>query len=275
MERTVDFNFDFNSRMVRALRDRPLYRFLSENPNATQQQRDEYMRDSFRRYQSMRRMSHTPAQDSDNDVSAIFPVTRVSDSSEADIEEQVRDFRRQFGDAERVHQQRRRQRFRTENFDRELEWNLETLFWEERQETVSSSSPSPYSSSDESEELEGAVGYNTEARPGSDWDDLQPIRGEVRERSILGQCLVDGQFEVQRLLLLATIQIKVENRNFNSEEAWQALCSWLINEGVAERREDADSVWWYAFRGQEFGQVFDSSLSEIRLMWREAHDRRD
>ena len=274
MERTVNFNFDFNSRMARALRDRPLYRFILENPSATQQQRDEYMRDAYRQYHSMRRMSHAPVQDSDNNVDALFPVTRASDSSETDIEEQVREFRRQFGDAERVHRQRRRQRFRADNFERELEWNLETLFWEE-QATVSLASSSYYSSSDDSEELEGAVGYDTGARPENDWGELQPNRSEFRERSILGQCLVDAQFEVQRLLLLAIIQIKVENRNFNSEDAWQALCSWLISESVTEQREDADSVWWYAFRGREFGQVFDSSLHEIRLMWREAHGRRD
>ena len=274
MERTVDFNFDYNSHLTRALRDRPLYRFLLENPNATQRQRDEYIRDPYHRYHSMRRMSHSPAQEADNDVSAIFPVTQVSESSDADIEEQVREFRRQFGDAERVHQQRRRQRFRADNFERELEWNLETLFWEERA-TASPSSSSYYSSSDNLGELEGAVGYDTGVRPESDWDELQPTRGEFRERSILGQCLVDAQFEVQRLLLLTIIQIKVENQNFNSEEAWQALCSWLISESVTERREDADSVWWYAFRGRDFGEVFSSSLNEIRLMWREAHDRRD
>ena len=274
MERTVNFNFDFNLRMTRALRDRPLYRFLSENPNATQQQRDEYLSDPYRRYQSMRRMSLTPARDSDDDISAVFPVTQVSDS-EADIEQQVREFRRQFGDADRVYRQRRRQRFRADNFERELDWNLETLFWEEQQSTVSSSSSPINTSSDESEELEGAVGYDAGARRESDWDEIPPTRGEFRERSILAQCLVDARFEVQRLLLLAIIQIKVENRNFNSEEAWQALRSWLTSEGVTERREDADSVWWYAFRGREFSQVFDSSLNEIRLMWREAHDRRD
>ena len=93
MERTVNFNFDYNSRMTRALRDRPLYRFILENPSATQQQRDEYMRDAYRQYHSMRRMSHEPGQDSDNDIDALFPVTRASDSSETDIEEQVRESR--------------------------------------------------------------------------------------------------------------------------------------------------------------------------------------
>ena len=114
--------------MARALRDRPLYRFILENPSATQQQRDEYMRDAYRQYHSMRRMSHAPVQDSDNDVDALFPVTRASDSPETDIEEQVREFRRQFGDAERVHRQRRRQRFCTDNFERELDWNLKGAF---------------------------------------------------------------------------------------------------------------------------------------------------
>ena len=124
----------------------------------------------------------------------------------------------------------------------------------------------------------GAHGDPIEASsdPESNWDSIGNSSGQSEEvRTCLGEGIVNARIEIGRLFLFAVLQIRTDSPRITSSVAWQSLSARLIRERVFGSEHEVVTAWRFAFNEPthaHFRSVFESSVSEIRNMWREVGD---
>ena len=163
----------------------------------------------------------------------------------------------------RTHQATRRYRADSE----ELDFGLASLF--EQTEDVG---PTPGAAANEY----STSASSTSTETGSDWESIGEAAGQSEvPRTCFGEGLANARIEIRRLLLFSILQIRTDSPRLTSDVAWTSLTNRLIRERVYRSELEFSIAWRFAFgepSGAHFRSVFESSLTEIRNLWREAGD---
>ena len=202
----------------------------------------------------------------DDVIAGLYPLDLEEDSDE-EMRERFRAFQLNFREHNRRSRQRNWRRLDARRWDAVIDWGLRRLFGDVQttsSDELSDSSESGSSSSHHSiQELPEAVYYDDQ--------DVELRRTPVR--SLLGQGLQIAKLEVRKLLLIATLETKVDNPNRPYDAAWDALVVRLRNEGVYPNESALVVAWKFAFGDpalHQFRTVYESPIPVIQAHWRDA-----